>query len=265
MMLYYLGPRGSHTERAALKFSELMGIETTPADSIYSVFEEVLEGNYGVVPTENSVEGSVNLTLDLLFENQVRILAETSLEIRHSLLGFDEKKIEKVLSHPQALAQCRKFIREHGWEAVATKSTSEAAKIVSELGDPRLAAIASKETGELYGLKVLEEDVQDYPNNKTRFILIGPEGKSLSQQLGPPVKTSLFIELENVPGSLYRALGIFAKRGINLTRIESRPSRIDLGYYVFYLDFEGLPDGDLFLELESYAKFIKPLGSYPVF
>ncbi|AAL80415.1 prephenate dehydratase [Pyrococcus furiosus DSM 3638] len=265
MKIYYLGPEGSYTEKAALKFAELTNLKITPAESIYSVFREVERGNYGVVPTENSIEGSVTLTLDLLLRFPVKIFGETSLEIKHALLGYDLSKIRVVLSHPQALAQCREFIQRMRWGVRETNSTAEAVKIVAESNDPTLAAIGSREAAEIYGLKVLAEDIQDYPNNKTRFILIGRE--DMENPLGDktPQKGAIFLELENVPGALYRALGVFAKRGVNLTRIESRPSLKDLGYYIFYIDYEYTQEEDEILEeLKQVSKFLKHLGKYYV-
>ena len=264
-MLHYLGPRGTHTEKAARLFGELLGEELHSSPSIYSVFEAVVNGSLGVLPSENAIEGSVTLTLDLLLRLPVRILAETSLPITHSLVGYRKESVRRVLSHPQALAQCRNYILKHGWETVSMASTSEAARFVAESGDETLAAIASEETAELYGLKVLERDVQDYSFNKTRFILVGPDGHQTPRVLGKPVKSSLFVELENVPGSLHRALGVFARRGVNLTRIESRPSLKELGYYVFYIDYETpAEEEELLKELEEHVTFLKYLGRYPL-
>lgn len=265
MRLAYLGPEGSNTEKAARILSEILGSEIEPLESIYSVFEAVESGSYGVVPSENSIEGSVTLTLDLLLRFEVKILGELSLPIEHCLIGHASGSIRTVLSHPQALAQCREYIRRHGWEAISTGSTSEAVKRVAGARDASMAAIGPKEAAELYGLRVLDENIQDHPNNKTRFILIGPSEASPPPNLGEPTKSSLFMELENVPGSLYRALGVFAKRNVNLSRIESRPSLKDLGYYIFYVDYERPEDEEgLLRDLLEHATFIKHLGSYSV-
>jgi len=265
MKLTYLGPEGTHTEKAAQIFARILGVETEPSNSIYSVFEAVESGNYGVVPSENSIEGSVTLTLDLLLRFRVKILGEVSLPIEHCLIGYSLDRVGTVLSHPQALAQCRGYIMKHGWEALPTTSTSEAVRRVAEARDAGLAAIGPREAAKLYGLSVLDENIQDHPNNKTRFILIGPEKVPLPAELGEPAKSSLFMELENVPGSLYRALGVFAERNVNLSRIESRPSLKDLGYYIFYVDYEKPEDEDALLgDLLEYSTFIKHLGSYPV-
>jgi len=265
MKIAYLGPEGSHTERAAQLFAKITGAEVEPVDSIYSAFEAVEEGKYSVVPSENSTEGSVTLTLDLLLRSPVRIFAEVSLSVRHSLIGYPGATVRKVYSHPQALAQCREYIRNRSWEAVSTKSTADAVKFVAECGDPSIAAIGSEEAAEKYGLEVLERDIQDNPNNKTRFILIGPQNAESPLPGEKPLKASLFFELENVPGALWRALGVFARRGVNLSRIESRPSLKDLGYYVFYVDYERPEDeGSLLQELGAKASYIKYLGSYPV-
>ncbi|WP_193384568.1 prephenate dehydratase [Pyrococcus sp. ST04] len=264
-MIYTLGPEGSYSEKAAKVFSSLLSSKVVLLPSIYDVFEMVSLGNYGVVPVENSIEGSVTLTMDLLLEYPVRIFGEVSIEVRHCLIGYDMARIKKVISHPQALAQCRRFIRERGWEVESVESTSTAVKIVSELKDPRIAAIGPREAALRYNVPVLAEDIQDYRNNKTRFIMIGPSTFENPLECNPS-KSSIIVELkENKPGSLYRALGEFARRNINLTRIESRPSKKDLGLYYFYIDYDFYPNEDeLLRDLEKHASFIKHLGSYCV-
>ncbi|ASJ15791.1 prephenate dehydratase [Thermococcus chitonophagus] len=266
-MIYALGPQGSYTEKAARIFAKLISGKVRLLPSIYDVFEAVTRKNLGVVPVENSIEGSVTLTMDLLLEFPVKIFGEVSIEIRHCLIGYNMEKIRKVVSHPQALAQCRKFIRERGWEVESVESTSTAVQLVARLKREDVAAIGPKEAAELYGVPVLMEDIQDYENNKTRFILIGhQEIENPLRCNGFPKKSSIIVELkENKPGSLYRALGEFANRGINLTRIESRPSRKDLGLYYFYIDYEFYPRDDELMEaLRKHASFIKHLGTYCV-
>ncbi|EHP83679.1 prephenate dehydratase [Methanotorris formicicus] len=266
-MLYYLGPRGSFTEKAGKVFSKLTSLPLQPTSTIYEIFENVDKNNaYGVVPSENSIEGSVTLTQDLLLEYDVKILGEVDIDINHNLVGYNKDKIEIVISHPQALAQCRKYIKEHGWKTKAVSSTAKAAEIVAKKKDERLGAIASIEAAKLYGLKVLDRNIQDYKNNKTRFILIGKKTPKFNAE---PIayKTTIIIELkEDRPGALYHILKKFAERNINLTRIESRPSKKRLGVYVFYIDFESHGDEkELFESLNKNVAYMKYLGTYPVF
>jgi prephenate dehydratase len=300
-MIYCLGPAGSYTGKAAEIFSKLINDkDIIYCNSIYEVFELVdmeKEDNniYGVVPSENSIEGSVSLTQDLLLEFPVKIYGEVDININHCLIGYDKNKIKKILSHPQALAQCRKYIKKHGWETVPVLSTAKAVKKVFEMKNEEFGAIASKETAELYNLKVLDEDIQDYPNNTTRFILIGNENsKSLDNILKInelksnenketnndynhnnqnhadnklKQKSTIILELkENRPGALYDVLKEFNNRGINLTRIESRPSKRKLGNYIFYIDYETPKDEDeLMGALKNHVSYIKHLGKYSIF
>ncbi len=295
-MIYCLGPEGSYTGKAAEIFSKLINDkDIIYCNSIYEVFElvdrEKGDSNniYGVVPSENSIEGSVSLTQDLLLEFPVKIYGEVDINIHHCLIGYNKDKIKKVLSHPQALAQCRKYIKKHGWNTIPVLSTAKAVKKVFEMKNEELGAIASKETAELYNLKVLDEDIQDYLNNTTRFILIGNENlKSLDDILKinklksensenketsndcnytNNKKSTVIFELkENRPGALYDVLKEFNNRSINLTRIESRPSKRKLGNYIFYIDYETPKDEDeLMGALKNHVSYIKHLGSYNIF
>jgi len=266
-MLYYLGPRGSFTEKAGKIFSKLTSLPLQPTFTIYEIFENVDKNNaYGVVPSENSIEGSVTLTQDLLLEYDVKIFGEVDIDISHNLVGYDKDKIEIILSHPQALAQCRGYIKEHGWRTKAVSSTAKAAEIVAKEKDGRLGAIASIEAAKLYNLKILDRDIQDYKNNKTRFILIGKEKPNFNAKTNTH-KTTIIIELkEDKPGALYHILKEFAERKINLTRIESRPSKKRLGTYIFYIDFESCGDEEeVFESLNKNVAYMKHLGTYPVF
>ncbi|AEH07488.1 prephenate dehydratase [Methanothermococcus okinawensis] len=288
-MIYCLGPKGSYSGQAAAIFSKLINDkDIIYCNSIYEVFELVdrkkgSDNIYGVVPSENSIEGSVSLTQDLLLEFPVKIYGEVNIDIHHCLIGYDKNKIKKVLSHPQALAQCRNYIKKHGWEAIPVLSTAKAVEKVFEWKNEEYGAIASKESAELYNLKVLDEDIQDYPNNTTRFILIGNEHESLEckntqidnykninnnyQKYQNNKKSTIIIELkENKPGALYKVLKEFNNRSINLTRIESRPSKRKLGNYIFYIDYETPKDEDELLQsLKKHVSYIKYLGSYNVF
>lgn len=264
MRIGVLGPEGSYSEKAARRWAP--GAEP----EYFGDFEEVLvaveagDVELGVVPLENSLEGAVGLTMDLLLRLQVRIIGEVNLPIRHCLLGKGGCEIKVILSHPQALAQCRQYIRDHypKAEVRTTGSTSHAAKLAQEF--PEMAAIAGAGAAEKYDLLVLARDIQDAAENVTRFAVVGKEMAPASGQ----DKTSLVIYLErDCPGALYDILQEFAGQGINLTRIESRPSRRGLGDYYFYIDLEGHVSDRLVKEalqgVGKKASMVKILGSYP--
>ncbi len=278
-MIYCLGPEGSYTGKAAKIFSKLINDkDIIYCNSIYEVFEYVdkysnIKNNnaYGVVPSENSIEGSVSLTQDLLLEFPVKILGELDIKIHHCLIGYSKDKIKKVISHPQALAQCLKYIKKHGWETSPVLSTATAVKKVFEMKNKEIGAIGSKETAELYNLKVLDEDIQDYQNNTTRFILIGnSNSKDINfnnkfNKLNYK-KSTIILELKkDKPGALYDVLKEFNDRHINLTRIESRPSKRKLGNYIFYIDYESPNDEEELLNsLKKHASYLKYLGRYDI-
>lgn len=265
----YLGPRGSFTEEAARKFFHEADMEYVPKPSIPEVFRGVVarEADMGVVPVENSLEGSVNLTLDLLFDTPLKVYGEVELRVEHCLLANPGSRVEDirvVFSHPQAFAQCRRFIETmlpHA-EVVEVQSTSKAAELVKGLRGA--AAIASEFTANVYGLEILAKSIQDYHDNYTRFFVLSFEDH-------PPTgmdKTSLIFSVPDKPGALYKALEPFATRGINLTKIESRPTRGKPWEYVFYMDMEGHRFDDkvkeAIEELKTSASFVKVLGSYPM-
>jgi prephenate dehydratase len=264
MRIGILGPEGSYSEKAARHWSSVAEL------MYFGDFEEVLlaveseEVEAGVVPLENSLEGAVGLTMDLLLRLQVQIIGEVNLSIRHCLLGKGGGEIRVILSHPQALAQCRQYIRDHypKAEVRTTGSTSHAAKLAQEF--PEMAAIAGAGAAEKYGLLVLARDIQDAVENVTRFAVVG---KEMTVATGHD-KTSLVIYLErDRPGALYEILQEFAGHGINLSRIESRPSRRGLGDYYFYIDLEGhvsdQPVKEALHGIGKKASMVKVLGSYP--
>lgn len=260
-----LGPGGSYSARAAADWDR--DAELLYLDSFEEVFNAVEIGiaDAGVVPLENSLEGAVGLNMDLLLNRDVKIAGEVIVPIRHCLLGRgDPENIRVILSHPQALAQCRQFLRRRFPKAEirSTGSTSHAAKLAQEFAE--MAAIAGADAAGRYGLKVLEQDIQDMAHNVTRFAVIAG---SMPGRTGRD-KTSLVVHLErDRPGALYSILGEFASRGINLTRIESRPSRLCLGDYNFFIDLEGhVEDGpvrDSLKGVEGTASMVRVLGSYP--
>jgi prephenate dehydratase len=260
-----LGPEGSYSEKAGRIWAGPDAVLVYLSD-----FEDILcaveagDLDMGIVPLENSLEGAIGLNMDLLLRLQVYIMGEVNLRIRHCLIGQGVGDIKIVLSHPQALGQCRQYIKEHypKVEVRTTGSTSHAARLAQEF--PEMAAIAGAGAAESYGLKILARDIQDGTENVTRFVAVGKEM--------PPAtgrdKTSLVIYLQrDRPGALYEILREFAKRKINLTRIESRPSRKALGDYYFYIDLEGHksdPDvSEALAAIEEKATLVKVLGSYP--
>jgi prephenate dehydratase len=216
------------------------------------------------VPVENSLEGAVTAVMDLLLRLDVVIVGEVNLPIRHCLIGQGGGEIKVILSHPQALAQCRQYLHEHYPEAEirTTGSTSHAARLAQEFSE--MAAIAGQDAADRYGLAILAREIQDAGDNTTRFIVVAREGVKASGR----DKTSLVIYLDrDRPGALYSILEEFARRNINLTRIESRPSRKGLGDYYFYIDLEGhMQDqevGEAVAAARDKAAMVKVLGSYP--
>lgn len=271
--LAYLGPPGTFSHHAARTYLARQGtgnLTLRPLTTIPAIFQALLarEVDLALLPAENSIEGSVTATMDLLAQDlPLHIQGELVLPVEQQLLSqaVSLAEVTAVYSHPQALAQCRIFLATKLPHArlEETTSTAEAARLVKE-GGPGLAAIASKECGESYGLPTLAANIADYANNETRFLLIG-------QELTPhpdSVKTSLVLSLaSDHPGGLYQVLGLFARENINLSRIESRPAKSALGKYFFFIDCEagsqhpGLKK--VLAELAPLTSYLRNLGSYP--
>lgn len=262
----YLGPKATFTHQAA---SEYFGLSAQyiPAPSIRDVFQEVEtdRADYGVVPVENTTEGVVNYTLDMFLESDLRIVGEIVIPIRLHLLSTctDISQIKKVFSHRQALAQCRMWLEKNmPWvDLIETESTARACEIALE--EEASSAIASEVAAYTYHLHVLAENIQDNPNNYTRFLVIG---KRSMKKTGKD-KTSLIFAVKDEPGALYRALESFYLYNVNLTKIESRPSKKKAWDYVFFVDLEGHTDDEHVREaielLKSRTQMVKLLGSYP--
>jgi chorismate mutase/prephenate dehydratase len=266
LSIAYLGPEGTFTQAAALKhFGH--SVTTVAHAGIDQVFSEVQSGacHYGVVPVENSIEGVVNHTLDMLLNSSLVVCGEVELRIHHHLMskaaGLDG--IARVYSHQQSLAQCRRWLDHHllAAERHPMSSNAEAARAASE--DRHAAAIAGESAAELYGLDILVGNIEDEPDNTTRFLVLG-------RQATPPSgsdKTSLLFSMPSKPGSLLKMLACFADNNVNLTRIESRPSRRGMWDYVFFVDVEGhindAPVAAAVQQLREQASLVKLLGSYP--
>jgi chorismate mutase/prephenate dehydratase len=262
----FLGPEGTFTQAAALKhFGQ--AVRTRPLAAIDEVFREVESGavNYGVVPVENSTEGVINHTLDMFMQSSLTICGEVDLRVHHHLLSKSDElgELTQVYSHQQSLAQCREWLDAHlpGVERISLSSNAEAARHVA--AKQGVAAIASEVAADIYGLKVLAANIEDNPDNTTRFLVIG------QQWVAPngDDKTSLLISAPNKPGALYHLLESFAHNGISMSRIESRPSRLANWEYVFFIDINGHredPEIAKCLEhLQTQAAVFKVLGSYP--
>jgi prephenate dehydratase len=272
MKIAYLGPKATYCEQAAGIFAggnKDFSLEQYP--SIYDALNSLInnKANYAVVPIENSIEGSVNATLNVLYENpELKINGEMLLPIRHCLMAKAQTKrseVDLILSHPQAVAQCNKYIKSKfsGVELRATLSTAEGAKQVAD-SPGNWAAIGNVEAARVYKLKVIEENIQDNENNVTRFVAISiSDCKDITQEN----KTSIVFSCEDTPGSLYRILDIFNLWDINLTKIESRPARNQLGKYIFFVDIKGHKDDndvrEALVMVSRKTSFFRMLGSYP--
>lgn len=262
----YLGPSATFTHLASQRqFGS--SAEYVPKNTIKAVFEAVARGNanYGVVPIENSTEGMVNYTLDMFIDSDLKIAAEIMLEISHNLLSKTGKMsdIKKIYSYPQATAQCRDWLEQNlpGISVIEETSTAAAARHASK--DSSSAAIASELAATLYNLKFVKKGIEDFKDNYTRFLVIAKDF--------PPItgkdKTSIMFSIKDKPGALYSILQPFAKHGINLTKIESRPSKRKAWEYIFFVDTEGhIDDKNVKKAIDEVKKeclYLKVLGSYP--
>ncbi len=279
----YLGPEGTFTQNAALKhFGH--AIETRALSSIEEVFREVEADTaaYGVVPVENSTEGVVDHTLDMFLHSSLQICGEVELRIHQQLMGkmADLSEVSAIYAHPQSLGQCHKWLEAHlpGIERLSVSSNAEGARRAAQGGasvaggrtpgataaaETGAAAIAGEQAARIYQLNILAANIEDNPDNTTRFLVIGKQAVPPSGQ----DKTSLLLATANRPGALHRLLQPFAKHGISLTRIESRPSRQGLWNYVFFVDIEGhardAKVAQALSELEADGVLVKILGAYP--
>jgi chorismate mutase/prephenate dehydratase len=264
----YLGPQGTFSEEAVLnRFGS--AVTTLPCESIDEVFHKVESGtaSNGIVPVENSNEGAVGKTLDLLLQTSLKVCGEIQLSIHQCLLALhtDLKDIKKIYSHPQSLAQCHEWLNKNfplpQVKRVIAASNAHAAMIAAE--DKSIAAIASKKAAEVYKLSICAENIEDDPRNTTRFLVLGtqdvaPSGKD---------KTSLAMSAKNIPGAIHALLSPLAKHGVSMSHLESRPSRASLWEYVFFVDIQGHQQNEKIAkaleEIREKATFLKILGSYP--
>ncbi|MFC2031851.1 prephenate dehydratase [Chloroflexota bacterium] len=266
-MVAFQGEIGAYSEEAASQFFG-SSIQPKPCESLDEVFKVVEqdEVSFGVVPVENSLEGSISRTYDLLLDSSIKVYGEIELRVVHCLIGIPQARLDlvkMVYSHPQALGQCKNFLRQLGCELIPTYDTAGSVKIIKEKGTPNSGAIAGARAADIYGMKVLAREIEDHPNNFTRFFI-------LSKHDSPPSgndKTSIVFSVKHKPGALYESLNELAVRKINLTKIESRPTRQKPWEYNFYLDLEGHREDKVSQEalesLENKSLFVKVLGSYP--
>ncbi|MDD3088950.1 MAG: prephenate dehydratase [Candidatus Omnitrophica bacterium] len=262
----YLGPECTFTHQAAMKkFGS--SVDYVPCDSISDVFGEVAKGNtdYGVVPIENSIEGAVNHTLDMFMDSPLLICSEIMFPIRHSIQSTKGKLsvIKKIYSKPEVFGQCRRWIEKNLPSArlLEASSTARAAEIAAD--SPDSACIASSLAAERYGLKIVAASIEDSARNVTRFLVIGDRMSKISGR----DKTAIMFSVKDRPGVLHDMLGAFKKQGINLTKIESRPSKQRLWKYYFFVDMDGHYESphikNALKELEKKCHFVKLLGSFP--
>lgn len=264
----YQGEPGAFSEDAVrTAFPEA---EPVPCETVRRVFEAVSarEVSFGVVPVENSQAGSINETYDLLLEAEdLAIAGEVTVRVDQALLGLPGASLDaitRVYSHPQALAQSDEYLRDLGAEVVPVGDTAGAARMVAEAGNPQHAAVASVRAGERWGLVPLAEQIQTHAVNYTKFVVIAGD----RPDLGRPEKTSVVFAVKDEPGSLYRCLQPLAERGINLTKLESRPRPNAPFEYVFYMDLSSSTDdpavAEALDEVRPHASMLRILGSYPV-
>jgi prephenate dehydratase len=263
----FQGEPGAFSEAAVLRL--LPDAEPQPFPTFEDVFDAVHENKIGlgVVPIENSIGGSIHRNYDLLVEGDLAIVGEVQVPVVHNLLALPGVRLEdvrRVLSHPQALAQCAGFLRTlTDVEAIATYDTAGSAKMVRDEGRRDTAAIASDRAGRLFGLEAIRTSVEDFKDNITRFLAIGRE----RVPLGTPDKTSVVFTLKSEPGALFKALSVFALRGIDLTKLESRPVPGRPWEYRFYVDVaaarEDLACARAIVHLAEFADSLRTLGSYP--
>ncbi|HET9653010.1 MAG TPA: prephenate dehydratase [Usitatibacter sp.] len=263
----YLGPRGTFSERATLKHFGLAA-DAVAVPSIDEVFREVESGaaDFGVVPVENSTEGAVGRSLDLMPQTSAKVCGEVIVRIHHHLMAKQAAPIgemRRVFSHGQSLAQCHEWLNANmpKAERVAVSSNAEAARRAAE--EPGSAAVAGEMAAEHYGLEILASNIEDEPNNTTRFLVLGdyepkPSGRD---------KTSLVLSARNRAGAVYEMLTPFARRGVSMTKFESRPSKVAVWEYLFFVDIEGHRDSpqvaEALEEVSRIAGYLKVLGSYP--
>ena len=268
MKVSFQGEPGAYSEQAV--FNYYGEVETLPCESFDAMFDSVVLGksDLALAPIENSLAGSIHQNYDLLLRHDLHIVGEYLLRVHHCLItmpGVKKEDIKKAISHPQALGQCAGYLRSHGVKAGQVYDTAGSVKMLKESGARDTAAIASRRAAEIYEMQILEEGIEDNPENYTRFLAVGREAIVPTKE----AKTSIVFTLKNVPGSLFKAMSVFALRDIDLTKIESRPLQGKPWEYLFYIDFIGSTENETVQRaldhLGEYAMMLRVLGSYPRF
>lgn len=268
----YLGPQGTFTHQAALEFFPKSGSKFIPCKNIIEIFENIEKKilNYGVIPIENSLQGTVRETLDLLIEKNLMIYGEIELRIIQNLIGFKgatSSQIEKIYSHPQAFAQTRSWLKTNlpNAELINVNSTAEAVKIIKDKKQESIAAIGTSFAANFHELKIIYSNIEDNPSNFTRFLIISDKENKIKKG---KIKTSIIYVTKHIPGALYNVLELFANANINLLKIESRPRRKGRWEYIFLMDFEGDKEDPQIQKVIEQMKqnviWYKILGSYPM-
>lgn len=274
MKIAFQGEPGAYSEQAV--FNYFGKVETVPCESFDVMFDSVVSGgsDAALAPIENSLAGSIHQNYDLLLRHNLHIVGEYFLRVQHCLIanpGVKMEDVKKAISHPQALGQCAAYLRNHGIKPEQVYDTAGSVKMLKESGARDVAAIASKRAAELYGMQILQEGIEDNPENYTRFLAVQreaivPEGDPHSEG---SAKTSIVFTLKNVPGSLFKAMSVFALRDIDLAKIESRPLQGSPWEYLFYIDLIGSVQDETVQRaldhLGEYAVMLRVLGSYPRF
>ncbi|KEI36055.1 MULTISPECIES: prephenate dehydratase [Allofrancisella] len=273
----FQGEHGAYSEQAISSFLKLQGIEefqAIPCLSFFDAIEETVSSrsNFVILPVENSLAGAVIPAYDELIKSNLKVKAEIVFKIQHCLMGLKDVKfseIDAVISHPQALAQCSKSLKKLKLTPQAFADTAGAAKYIFEKQKGNYLAIASKLAAETYGLEIFQSEFEDEHFNYTRFLLMGYDNLELGAQVNTKLKTSIIFSVEDKTNALVNILNIFGKHNINLTKIESRPSRDRAWNYLFFIDFEGSEDDNhiqlALLEVLKKSTFLKVLGSYKTF
>jgi len=262
----FQGERGAYSEAASISFFG-NDIEAIPCPTFSDVLKNTESDNsgYSILPIENSLEGSVGESNDLLLETDLNVIGEIYHRIHHCLIGTGSiGDIDTVYSHPQALGQCRKFIQENSLKTIPSYDTAGSVKIIKNLNKNNVACIASKNAAEIFGVPIIKEGVEDNANNYTRFLVFSKENNDKTDNS----KTSIIFSVKHEAGALYQIINEFYQHKINLTKIESRPNKNTPWEYNFYVDFEGQQDDpsikDVLEKLRNHSTFLKILGSYPI-